>query len=337
MIGALVVGYVVGLLAFCSAATPGQSAGAALESPHEYPSLHLSNHLIEMDLYLPDAQNGYYRSSRFDWSGLIARVSYAGHTFFGPWQSPHDPTVTDAVLGPAEEFGMQSPPGYDEAKPGETFLKIGIGALQREDARPYEFWKPHPIVKAGEWKVTHGQDWVQFDQTFHGDQGWAYRYTKRIALSSQTPAFVISHRLENIGSRPISTTVYCHNFTIIDNEPIGPSYRITVPFDLVPKQLHSPPAVVQGRTIMHSATIAHGKATYFEFTAVPNTGAANSIDIENERTGAGIHIKGTAPLVDFHFYGSELAACPEPFTAVRVAPGSEQKWESRYILSVRGK
>ncbi|MEO6910898.1 MAG: hypothetical protein ABI158_08240 [Edaphobacter sp.] len=41
--------------------------------------------------------------------------------------------------------------GYDAAKPGETFLKPGVGVLRRIDSKPYSFSTAYPIVDGGTW------------------------------------------------------------------------------------------------------------------------------------------------------------------------------------------
>ena len=74
-------------------------------------------------------EQGYYRAARFDWSGLVACVSLNGHTFFGEWFNRYDPMTNDAVTGPAEEF--REPIGYEDAKPGDPFVKLGVGVVKR--------------------------------------------------------------------------------------------------------------------------------------------------------------------------------------------------------------
>ncbi|MEO6289469.1 MAG: hypothetical protein ABIO76_06090, partial [Ginsengibacter sp.] len=49
------------------------------------PEAEITNGLIRARLYLPDPENGYYRGSRFDWSGVIASLEYKEHNFFGKW------------------------------------------------------------------------------------------------------------------------------------------------------------------------------------------------------------------------------------------------------------
>jgi len=109
----------------------------------QLPEAEISNGLIKAGLYLPDPDNGYYRGSRFDWSGVMASLDYKGHHYFGQWFTEYSPTLHDAILGPVEAF---DPVGYNEAKTGEPFLKIGIGILSKTDESPYAFAKPYPIV-----------------------------------------------------------------------------------------------------------------------------------------------------------------------------------------------
>ena len=114
--------------------------GSAATSPEAT----ISNKQVRVKMYLPDPANGFYKGARFDWSGIISSVGFAGHTFYGQWFSKVDPTVRDvsykdddilvsvntsAVEGPAQEF--QTPLGYDNAKEGDRFVKIGVGVLVR--------------------------------------------------------------------------------------------------------------------------------------------------------------------------------------------------------------
>src|SRR5215831_4558277 len=96
------------------------------------PQAELSNASLRVKLYLPDAANGFYRATRFDWAGMIYSLEYAGHQYYGPWFQRTDPKVRDfiyagneivagpctAATGPAEEFSTNDKAlGFDEAKP----------------------------------------------------------------------------------------------------------------------------------------------------------------------------------------------------------------------------
>lgn len=42
----------------------------------EYPHVVLSNGNIEMSVFLPDAVKGFYRNTRFDWSGIVWQLAF---------------------------------------------------------------------------------------------------------------------------------------------------------------------------------------------------------------------------------------------------------------------
>ena len=56
---------------------------AGLLSATEFPQAELSNGEIRLKVYLPDAKDGFYRASRFDWSGMVGSLVYKGHEFYG--------------------------------------------------------------------------------------------------------------------------------------------------------------------------------------------------------------------------------------------------------------
>ena len=85
----------------------------------DYPKAEISNGLIHAELMLPDSQNGSYRGTRFDWSGIISSLRFDGHEYFGRWYEHHDPKIHDAITGPVEAFQTDDKGlGYDEAKAG---------------------------------------------------------------------------------------------------------------------------------------------------------------------------------------------------------------------------
>ena len=152
----------------------------------EYPSAIISSDDLRAKLYLPDARNGFYRASRFDWSGMIDSLIYRGHEYYGPWFQRIDPSVRDftyegtdivaspstAAVGPAEEFitGADQPLGYDEAKSGGTFVKIGVGALRKPDNSKYDRFRLYERVDGGTWTVQKTGHSLQFTQTLNDPQ-----------------------------------------------------------------------------------------------------------------------------------------------------------------------
>ena len=132
-----------------------------------FPDAEITNGIIRARLYLPDAENGYYRGSRFDWSGVMPELTYEGHSYFGQWFEKYDPLLHDAIMGPVEEF---SPVGYDEAEAGSFFLKVGVGMLRKPQEPKYAFSTAYQIENSGSWKVKAKPDRVAFTQKLEDAQ-----------------------------------------------------------------------------------------------------------------------------------------------------------------------
>jgi len=282
-------------------------------------------------VYLPDAEKGYYRGTRFDWSGLVARAEFAGHVVYGPFRTKVDPLGHDHVVGPAEEFDMDDPQGWAEARPGETFLKIGVGVLEKGTEERYAFSRPQKVVRPGTWKVTHGSDWVRFEQSLAGDRGWACAYAKRLSLAPDGPGFRLAHTLRNTGTKPIDTIMYNHNFTVIDGDPVGPQYRVAWPFDLAASRSRGR-AEIRGRELAFPEVLAK-ESVWIGFEGKDRPAEENAVTVENRRTGAAVHVRGDQPVAVWRFYAEKTAACPEPFVRIQVAPGEEKAWKWDYTFT----
>jgi hypothetical protein len=210
----------------------------------------IGNGIIQATIYPPDPISGFYRGTRFDWSGIIGSLKYAGHNYYAPWFTKTDPAVNDyiyegadivagpcsAVTGPAEEFLTNNEAlGFSEASPGGTFLKIGVGVLRKPDNAKYSIFRLYDVVDHGEWSVQAKPESVEFTQRVTDpSSGYGYLYQKAVRLVPGKPQMVIEHHLMNIGKRPFETSVYDHNFLVLDNQGIGPDFTITLPFEIHP-------------------------------------------------------------------------------------------------------
>ena len=188
-------------------------AAAVLMVPlygQDYPKAEIGNGVIKAGLYLPDAEKGSYRTSRFDWSGIIYSIEFKGHQYFGVWYPKHDPLITDAITGPAESFDTDGDRlGYGEADAGGQFIRIGVGIVEKPEERSFSPYKAYKVLDAGKWRISRGKNWIQFQQTLTSKIGYAYVYIKRVTLVEGQPELVISHSLKKpaINSfRPPSTT-----------------------------------------------------------------------------------------------------------------------------------
>ena len=222
--------------ALVSAATSGvawaeaASSGCAAEMRTSYPKASISNGPVQAVLYLPDAKNGYYRASRFDWSGVIPCLAYKGHTYFGVWFSHYDPMIADAITGPVEEFrSADGALDYDQAKPDGLFVKIGVGVLRKAGDSPYKFMHTYPLVDGGKWTMRASKRQVSFRQQLQSPIGIAYDYEKTVSLDPHEPVLTLRHSLKNTGTKTIDTEVYDHDFFMLDKVPSGPGMTIRFP------------------------------------------------------------------------------------------------------------
>lgn len=65
------------------------------------------------------------------------------HTFCVPEQ--YEPGRGSGGSGLCNEFGIRTPIGYDEAKVGDQFPKIGTGLLKRKSEEGYDFFTPYEV------------------------------------------------------------------------------------------------------------------------------------------------------------------------------------------------
>jgi len=321
----LTAGFVIGM-SLITIPPSGSYAG-----DNSFPERSITNGSVKLILLLPDKASGYYRGTRFDWSGIIRRAEYKGHNFFGAWRDHHDPNNHDDVMGPAEEFGVL---GYAQAKSGGKFLKIGVGELAKEVDKSYEFWHTYRILKPGEWNITCGKDWIEFQQDLRTADGWAYHYMKRIELARDQPSFTIKHALKNTGGKRIETDQYCHNFTLIDDEPIGPAYRIRFSFGRDPPEevAINKIAYLKGKEIGFHKEIGADQSVSTLLGGLAGRAEDNQATIVNSKTGAGLRFQGDRALIKYNFWATRKAACPEPFIAINLDPGQELEWTTRYTL-----
>ncbi|SEB99363.1 hypothetical protein [Terriglobus roseus] len=311
------------------------------------PQAEISNGAIRAKVYTPDARTGFYRGTRFDWSGVISDLEFAGHHLYKPWFASTDETVRDfsyvgdgivaapnsAMTGPVEEF--QRPIGYDTAKPGETFLKVGVGLLRKADNDPYQFGKHFELVDGGKWITRKTATSITFEQVLGGaDSTYGYVYTKTLRLVGKESKLVIEHHLKNTGKTSIATAVYDHNFLTIDSAGVGSAYTVTVPYTIKPTRSPDPKFV----------TIEGSKATYIAdlhdkdrvaFGLQGFGGAASDYDfrIANSAAQVEVRMQGDRPLSNASVWSIRDVLAVEPFVDISAEPGKEMSWSYTYTYT----
>jgi hypothetical protein len=311
------------------------------------PVAEIGNGEIRAKIYLPDAQNGFYRSTRFDWSGVIGSLVYKGHEFYGPWFQRVDPKAYDFVyegqdvvaspfsasMGPTEEFQTNGKAlGFDEAKPGGTFIKIGVGVLRRPDAANYDKAKPYEIVDSGKWSVKKSGDSVEFTHVLKDPATqYAYVYRKTVRLTKGKPQMVIEHALKNTGAKTIETAVYNHNFLVLDKQAPGPDFVVTVPFQIQARRApESGVGEIRGNQVHYLKTLQDKDRMTTSLGGWSGDAKDFDIRVENQKAGVGLRIVGNRPLSNLAIWSIRTNVSVEPFNAMTIEPGKEFTWNLTY-------
>jgi hypothetical protein len=315
----------------------GQTASPCSTTPHiDHPKAYLSNGKLDALVFLPDTAQGYYRSTRFDWSGVVGCISYQGHTFWGEWFSQYDPLVNDSITGPVEEFRSQDGGlGYAEAKPGDLFVKIGVGTLRKISDSPYKFGFAYPIVDTGKWTVHTSKLAVRFQQRLQSPTGIAYIYTKTLRLDKNGSILALEHELKNTGSKAIVTDVYDHDFFMLDKRPTGPGMSIRFPF--TPEVKESPDttfdptmAKIEGNTIIYLKELQPHQTVAGYIAGYSDKASDYDITVEDKNAGIGVQQTSDSPISKFYLWSIRSTISPEAYIHLDVEPGKTQHWKIQY-------
>ncbi len=309
----------------------------------DYPQAQISNGQITVKMYLPDAQNGYYRSTRFDWSGAVSSVQYKGHEYYGTWFDRIDPKVINWVhqgpeivsgpcsglFGPVDEF--ETPLGFNEAQPRGTFIKIGVGVLRKAEGS-YNRYQPYDVLDSGKRAITKASDSVEFTQELNDPAtGYAYVYRKTVRLEKGKPEMAIEHSLKNTGKLAIHSNVYNHNFVVLDKQGPGPDFTLRVPYQI---QATRPPnkelAEIRGNQVVYLRPLAGQDEAVVFLQGFSNDAKDAEIVIENKKVGSGLKITGDRPLIRSMLWSVRTVLAVEPYVAIDIEPGAEFTWKNTF-------
>jgi hypothetical protein len=297
----------------------------------EFPQISISNGQVHALVNLPDAQKGYYRSTRFDWAGVIPCLSYNGHTYFNPWRPEHNPLGHDSISGPVEEFkSTDGGLGYADAKAGELFVKPGVGVLRKVDDLPYKFQTFYPIVDNGKWETHSSKSKVSFTHHLSSQLGYAYVYTKTLELEKGKPILLIHHQMKNTGTKTIDTDVYDHDFFRLDNLPTGPDTVVHFAFEPKATRPLTNGGAINGKDLVYASELQERQTVSTQLTGYSTSPSDYSFKLENIKTGTAVEQTGDAPITNLVFWSIRTTIAPEAYIHLHIPPGETQAWTIQY-------
>lgn len=224
-------------------------------STETYTNVTLKSPVMSVKVFMPTfgdfgKESDFYQGSRFEHGSMIGDIMFGDNRKVygrGLWRTPHDPTWPESGVGLASEFGCGDTGdtcigkgditngvlGYDTAKNGEPFLKIGVGALIKgscpdcagDDAQVYNFNSPYKFYRTPKWSVlpSPGANEISFvSEESLGDYG--YRIQKTVRLDGNV--LTVRTLLSNAGKKQFTTPWYSHHFFSGDDVPLGPGYSL---------------------------------------------------------------------------------------------------------------
>src|SRR5262249_45909106 len=131
--------------------------------------------------------------------------------------------------------------------------------------------------------------------------------------------------------RAIASTVYNHNFLVLDGQPPGPDFVLKMPFELKTKR---PPdaalAEARGKDFVFLKPLREKDTVYTQLEGFGPTAADYRFTIENKKTGAGVKITADRPLANLALWSIRSVLSLEPFIAMKIEPGQEFTWQYTY-------
>ena len=322
-------GVVVALLACLagSAAAQERKERGLTEDETKAGTFVLRSKRLAATLMVPDAGASAYDGPRYESGGVVMQLTLDGkHTFLGK----EGRGERLGGFGLIEEMGISKAVGYEEAKEGEPFLKLGIGLVARGKRPEYFFFEALPVAERFRWEVTVAGRAATFVQAGKAFRGTAYRYEKRIALDPEEPLLRIEHALTNTGEKAIETDQYCHNYFRFGDAPPGPDYLVEMEFPLECIMPLNPPMVVEGKSVTFSEVLKG--AAYCRFKGQTPTAKAHAFRVRNKANGLEVEVGGDFPISYVAYYADALAASPEAFCAIAVKPGETFRWTRSYAF-----
>jgi hypothetical protein len=230
-----------------------------------------------------------------------------------------------STMGPAEEF---DPVDFDRVPSGGIFLLPGVGLLVRPDSQPYNHFRHYEAAARmlnSRFLKASGNS-AQMRHVVAG-AGYSYDYTKTITLTPGRPEMVISHLLRNDGEMRIVTSVYDHNFVILN--PGQADMKVSLPFAPAPLAPQTR-LKAEGKTITWPQALEEGQSGYAILSETPQPYDFTVTDTKN---GASIRARADRPASQYKLWSIRTVMSLEPYIALNIPPGREERWTYTYTYN----
>lgn len=246
-----------------------------------------------------------------------------------------------------QEAFQPDPPGYNEGKNGDPFMKIGVGILRR-DSGAYNFSATYPVVELARTTVTWHPDRAHFVQTLAGSaNGYSCRLEEEVIIKNDR--ITMEYLLRNTGTKPFTTEQYLHNFLCFSGRPVGPNVRLSFPYNFTTSPAVTPwepPArgrirAAAGPTVARVANMIEYMETVSSVPKIwiykpqdyagPDRFATEQTEIQQR-----VIIESSIPAAYVGIWTTNYQVSPEQFVQITLAPGEEARFTRTYTFHVDG-
>ncbi len=244
-----------------------------------------------------------------------------------------------------QEAFQPDPPGYNEGKSGDPFLKIGVGILRR-DSGAYNFSTNYPVVELARTTVTWQKDRAHFVQTLAGSaNGYSCRLEEDVIVKNDR--IIMKYLLRNTGTKPFTTEQYLHNFLCFSGRPVGPNVRLSFPYDFTTSPAVTPweppprgrVRTAAGPTVARIANMLEYMETVSSVPKIwvykpqdytgPDRFATEQTEIQQR-----VIIESSIPAAYVGIWTTNYQVSPEQFVQITLAPGAEARFTRTYTFHV---
>jgi hypothetical protein len=289
--------------------------------------VYLRNELLNVEIGEPGE---FYSGSRFDHSGNIFQVILNNKYSFC---STEKKMVNSACgFGLINEFDIDGSAGYDMVKPGEHFLKIGVGKLLKEDNKPYDFFYPYPFDPSVFEIDCNNKSQITYVSQSPKINGFQYWYHKMISIEGNL--LTINYSLKNTGDRSFSTEEYCHNFLSVDHQDLSENYKLEFNFELNPNCFDAFVDPCNDMIIGQSHISFKNTPANEIFIAALNGKKPfpASWKLINFNSGVGISEEVSFESTKINLWGTGHVISPELFMNCKLNPGGLICWQRKYTF-----
>ncbi len=288
----------------------------------------LKNNRLKVEIAKPGT---VYAGSRFDWTGFITQVYLDKRHTFCAYEDVV-PGIGSGGIGFCNDFGLNTPVGYEETAVGEGYMKIGIGTVIKEDVpMGATHMLAMKIIEHADISYRYGEDFAEFHSINPEINGYKCELLKRVSIEDNN--MTVDYKLINTGSKKIVTEEYIHNFVCIDGQYVGPNYRAEVAFSPDEKmfrmmQARQQDMVFENNVITFRKTF-EGRAFYTKGFDVKDCGGAHW-KITESNSGCSVSETDSFQAPYMACWGTKYVISPEAFLAIDLDAGEEMTWSRSY-------